>query len=438
MTPRTEPGPPGTEPGPILRLRGVCTQFPVRGGFLGSLVGRPSAWVRAVDGVDLEVYPEEIFGLVGESGSGKTTLGRTMLRLVEPAAGTVEFEGRDITHLSESDLRPLRRRMQPVFQDPHAALNPAMTVGDAVAHPLRVHGLATDRADARRQAAEMLDRVGISPPDAFLDRYPEDLSGGQKQRVVIARALITRPRLVVADEPVAMLDMSVRAKILELLLDLKRELGLTYVFITHDLATAKFVCDRIAILYLGRIVETGPAADIYASPQHPYTRALLEAVPSPDPQRRNPDRRLPSGEVPDAVNPPAGCRFHPRCPAAFAPCGWEGRDLLAALEDRWTDPAAFAAEADVVGPMAAVRVEGTAVVFPRGGEALATLLGRLRDEGAHRVFSAVTAIVCDGPRVEVRLETGPEPALQTVENRLVACHLHGVTSADPPSGAMVH
>jgi peptide/nickel transport system ATP-binding protein len=415
---------------PVLRLRGVRTHFPVRGGFLGSLVGRPSAWVRAVDGVDLEVRPQEIFGLVGESGSGKTTLGRTMLRLAEPVEGTVEFEGRDITHLPESELRPIRRRMQPVFQDPHAALNPAMTVGDAVAHPLRIHGLAPDRTDARRQAAEMLERVGIAPAAAFLDRYPEDLSGGQKQRVVIARALITRPALVVADEPVAMLDMSVRAKILELLLDLKREFGLTYVFITHDLATAKFVCDRIAILYLGKVVETGPAAAIYAAPQHPYTRALLEAVPSPDPLQRSRSRRLPSGDVPDAVDPPAGCRFHPRCPDGFAPCGWEGRDLVAALEERWTDPEAFAAECAIVGRLGDVRVAGDVVVFPRGGEALAGLLARLRDERAHRVFSAVEAVEGDGPGVRVRLRSGPEPALQLVENRLVACHLHGVTDAD--------
>lgn len=425
----TGPGP------PVVRLTGVRSTFPVRGGFLGSLVGRPSAWVRAVDGVDLEVLHEEIFGVVGESGSGKTTLGRTMLRLVEPATGTVEFEGRDITHLTERELRPLRRRMQPVFQDPHAALNPAMTIGDAVAHPLRVHGLATDRKDARRQAAEMLDRVGICPPGAFLDRYPEDLSGGQKQRVVIARALVTRPRLVVADEPVAMLDMSVRAKILELLLDLKRDLGLTYVFITHDLATAKFVCDRIAILYLGKVVETGPAATVYASPQHPYTRALLEAVPSPDPARRSTDRRLPAGEVPDAADPPGGCRFHPRCPVAFAPCGWEGRDLVPALEARWTDPAAFEAEAGVVGPLNEVEVGPQAVTFPRGGQALAELLRRLAEERAHPVFSAVTAVEHDGGRVVVRLQPGPEPALEPVlepaeepaggtGGSRVACHLH--------------
>lgn len=415
---------------PLLRLRGVRTHFPVRSGFLGSLVGRPSAWVHAVDGVDLEIHPGDIFGLVGESGSGKTTLGRTMLRLVSPAAGTVEFEGRDITRLSESELRPLRRRMQPVFQDPHAALNPAMTVGDAVAHPLRLHKLATDRADARRQAADMLERVGISPPGAFLDRYPEDLSGGQKQRVVIARALVTRPRLIVADEPVAMLDMSVRAKILELLLDLKRDFGLTYVFITHDLATAKFVCNRIAILYLGKVVETGEASAVYAAPKHPYTSALLEAVPSPDPKGRDRPKRLPAGDVPDAIDPPAGCRFHPRCPEAFAACGWQGRDLVAALEERWAHLDAGTDEAQLLGSLTAMDVGGEVLVFPRGGAKAAELLRTLRDEAAHPVFSAVEAIDARGDQVEVRLRTGPEPALQAVDGRLVACHLHGVTDAD--------
>jgi ABC-type glutathione transport system ATPase component len=217
-----------------VQVRDLEVHFPIRRG-----VGRKKAVVRAVDGVSLDVQAGETLGLVGESGSGKTTLGRAMLRLVDPTSGTVKFEGRDITQLKERELRPLRRRMQPVFQDPHAALNPAMTVGDAVAHPLLIQGLAADRQTARDKAATMLERVGITPAGAFLDRYPEDLSGGQKQRIVLARALVTGPSLVVADEPVAMLDMSVRALVLDLMARLRREFGLTYVFITHDLATAR-------------------------------------------------------------------------------------------------------------------------------------------------------------------------------------------------------
>jgi peptide/nickel transport system ATP-binding protein len=224
--------------------------------------------------------------------------------------------------------------------------------------------------------------------------------------------------------------MSVRAKILELLLDLKRDFGLTYVFITHDLATAKFVCNRIAILYLGKVVESGDASAVYAAPKHPYTGALLEAVPSPDPTGRYRPKRLPAGDVPDAVAPPAGCRFHPRCPQAFAPCGWEGRDLVAALEERWTQSDAFGTEVDLVGPLAGVGVRGNVVVFPRGGEDLAQLLRTLREEGAHRVFSAVEAIDVHGGGVEVRIGPGPEPALQLVDGARVACHLHGVTDAD--------
>ncbi|MCU1460147.1 MAG: transporter ATP-binding protein [Acidimicrobiales bacterium] len=411
---------------PIVRMRGLRTWFPIRSGFLGSLVGAASGWIRAVDGVDLDVEPGETFGVVGESGSGKTTLGRSILRLVEPTDGVLEIDGRDITHVGEGELRPLRRQMQLVFQDPNAALNPAMTIADAVAHPLKIHGMSTSRADGRRQAAEMLERVGISPASAFLDRYPEDLSGGQKQRVVIARALITRPQLVVADEPVAMLDMSVRAKILELMLDLQRELGLTYVFITHDLATARFLCDRIAIMYMGKVVEIGPSAEIFAEPRHPYTRALLQAIPRPDPSRRGREKNLPKGEVPDAGAPPRGCRFHPRCPSHFAPCGWEGRDLVEYLEERWTDPARFEAESAIVGPIDAVVTSPTEAVFPRGGAALAEWLEALRSEPADPLFEAVEGIDVRGPRVVVRFGDGPEPALQDVGGCRVACHLYGL------------
>jgi oligopeptide/dipeptide ABC transporter ATP-binding protein len=313
----------------LVRLTDLAVHFTIRRG-----IGGPKAVVRAVDGVSLEVFAGETLALVGESGSGKTTLGRAMLRLVEPTAGRVEFEGRDITSLGERELRPLRRRMQPVFQDPHAALNPAMTVGDAVAHPLLIQGLAPDRDAARAEAAAMLERVGITPPGAFLDRYPEDLSGGQKQRIVLARALVTGPSLVVADEPVAMLDMSVRALVLELMADLRRDLGLTYVLITHDLATARLLCDRVAVMYLGRVVEVGPAATVLAEPKHPYTKALLEAVPRVDPAAAGRPRPVLPGEVPDATDIPGGCRFHPRCPAAFEPCGADGIDpVLGPVED---------------------------------------------------------------------------------------------------------
>jgi peptide/nickel transport system ATP-binding protein len=234
--------------------------------------------------------------------------------------------------------------MQMVFQDPNASLNPAMTVAQAVGHPLKIHGLGRERRERDALVTEALERVGLSPAVRYLDKYPGDLSGGQKQRAVLARAVICGPDLLVADEPVSMLDMSVRARILELMLTLKRDLGLTYLYITHDLATAKFFCDSIAIMYLGRVVEYGPAEQIYSDPRHPYTQALLRAIPDPDPSRTVP-RDLPRGEVPDAASPPRGCSFHPRCPVAFEPCGWEERDLADLLERHWTaHPAAAYAQ----------------------------------------------------------------------------------------------
>jgi oligopeptide/dipeptide ABC transporter ATP-binding protein len=248
-----------------------------------------------------------------------------MLRLVDPTSGSIELDGQDITKLRESQLRPLRQRMQLVFQDPHASLNPAMSVGDAVAHPLVVHGLE-DWAGARARAKEILEEVGLTPAARFFDKRPAEMSGGQQQRVVIARAVATRPAFIVADEPVSMLDMSVRAKILELLLRLKEKYDLTLVFITHDLATARFLCDRIAIMYLGKVVEVGDAKDILSRPEHPYSQALLKAVPQPDPVNRRMEAIV-RGEVPDAVRPPAGCRFHPRCPVATPICGHTGADL---------------------------------------------------------------------------------------------------------------
>ncbi|MPZ89475.1 MAG: ATP-binding cassette domain-containing protein [Nitriliruptorales bacterium] len=390
----------------LVEVDHLSTHFPVRAGLFGR---RQALAVRAVDDITFDIRQGEVFGLVGESGSGKTTLGRSLLQLVKPTSGAVRYRGRDLVALSERRMRPLRRELALIFQDPNASLNPAMTIVQGVGHPLRIHGLASSRAEARQGVAEMLVRVGLSPPEAFLDKYPEDVSGGQKQRLVIARALITNPSFVVADEPVAALDMSVRAKVLELLLDLKRDLSLTYLFITHDLATAKFLCDRIGILYLGNMVERGPADALFADPTHPYTRSLLDAVPVPDPSRRGRERRLPSGEVPDALDPPAGCRFHPRCPEAFAPCGWEGADLVDLLERRWseTDVDTFEAELAATGPLDSIQISEREVRFPQGDAGrLVPLLERLRRLEAGRVFSAVTDVTTEDGHVLVQLGEG--------------------------------
>jgi len=312
-----------------------------------------------------------------------------------------------------------------------------MTIAQAVGHPLQIHGLERDRNQLRARVSDVLETVGLAPAEAYLDKYPGDLSGGQKQRAVIARALILNPVLLVADEPVSMLDMSVRAKILELMLALKRDFELTYLYITHDLATARFFCDRIAIMYLGRIVETGPADAIYADPKHPYTQALLRAIPEPDPARAVP-RDLPRGEVPDAASPPLGCSFHPRCPRAFEPCGWESRDLRDLLETRWArlagDPR-VEEEQEAVGdldgldrPSPEVRMSA-----PRGRqpEEVVALLERIRAEDPQEPFwRGVKRLEASGTHVALDFQVPQDPRLQPVDDVSVACHLYGV----PESG----
>jgi peptide/nickel transport system ATP-binding protein len=404
--------------------------FPLHGGFVQRLLNRSGDSVKAVDGVTFSLAEGEVLGVVGESGSGKSTLGRALLGLVRPTGGSIRHRGRDITHLSDRDFRPLRRSLQMVFQDPHASLNPSMDIGTAVGHPLQIHGITSSAQETRDRVHQALELVGLSPVERFLDKRPGDLSGGQKQRAVIARAIIMGPELLVADEPVSMLDMSVRAKILELMLDLRRDLGLTYLYITHDLATAKFFCDRIAIMYLGRIVEIGPVADIYADPQHPYTQALLRAVPEPDPSRSVP-RDLPRGEIPDAAHPPLGCSFHPRCPKAFEVCGWESRDLRALLEQRWIEAGeeAYESERDVIADLDVLDEPNHRVTLRAGkghsADELLTLLHRIRDEHPEEpLWKGVANLARTDDGVDIEFWEGIDPPLYDVGTAKVACLLH--------------
>jgi oligopeptide transport system ATP-binding protein len=305
-----EPGDP-----PLLEVRHLVKHFPVGGGFLG----RGAGLVRAVDDVSFAIRRGETLGLVGESGCGKTTTGRAILQLERPTSGQVLFEGRDLTTLDEVELRDMRRRMQVIFQDPYSSLNPRMTVGQMLAEPLAVHGIVREPAARAARVHDLLGRVGLLPQHAF--RYPHELSGGQRQRVGIARALAMEPTLIVCDEPVSALDVSIQAQIINLLEDLQRELGLTYLFIAHDLAVVRHISDRIVVMYLGKIVEIADRRALYEDPQHPYTKALLAAVPIPDPEleaRR--ERVVLGGEVPSPLRPPPGCVFHPRCPIAIDRC----------------------------------------------------------------------------------------------------------------------
>ena len=310
----------------ILRVEGLRKLFPLEKSFLERILTRERRYVHAVDGISFTVKRGEIFTLAGETGCGKTTTGRMILGLLKPTEGKIWFDGVEITSLSEKELRPLRRRIQPIFQDPYASLNPRMRIGDAVKHPLEIHGIA-EGDEARDMALEMLERVGLTPPERFYNLYPRDLSGGQRQRVAIARAMILRPELVVADEPVSMVDVSIKAAILELMMKFKEELGLTYLLITHDLAVARYVTDRIAIMYLGKIVEMGPADEVFENPMHPYTRALIKAIPVPKPVK---EKEIPiRGDVPPSpVDVPSGCRFHTRCPLATKECAAREPDLV--------------------------------------------------------------------------------------------------------------
>jgi len=310
-------------PNLLLSVRSLRKHFPVRQGAWR----RASGVVRAVDGVDLDVRRGECVGLVGESGCGKTTFGRSLLRLIEPDAGSVRFDGTDVLSLTSGELRAFRRRAQIIFQDPLSSLNPRLTAGETVAEGIRLHRLRSGRRAVRERVRELLGMVGL-PADAE-GRYPHEFSGGQRQRVGIARALSVEPSFVVCDEPVSALDVSVRAQIINLLRDLQRRLGLAYLFVAHDRAVVRHLCDAVAVMYLGKIVERAPADELFASPAHPYTVALLSAVPVPDPRVRV-QRLVLEGDVPSPIHPPPGCSFHPRCPLAEAACRAEEPRLLEA------------------------------------------------------------------------------------------------------------
>ncbi len=303
----------------LIRVDHLVKEFPVRRGLFekGPKDGK-KAVVHAVDDVSFEIRKGEVLGLAGESGSGKSTTGRLLLRLLDPTSGQIDFGGTDLATIDAESMRKLRPRMQVVFQDPNGSLSPRMTVGQAIGHPLEIHGIL-DPSERKAYVLELMEKVGLSPAEFLYRKYPHQISGGQAQRVVIARALATNPEFLVADEPIAMADVSVRALVMELLKKLKDEMKMTYLFITHDLATAKYLCDRVAIMYLGRIVEIGDKNELFAKPHHPYTRALLQAVPVPDPDKRRTEEVV-RGEIPSAINPPTGCHFHPRCPHAKPEC----------------------------------------------------------------------------------------------------------------------
>jgi peptide/nickel transport system ATP-binding protein len=298
----------------LMKIENLKKYFPVNLGFFRSIASRKEIFVKAVDDVSFNVRRKEIFGLAGESGSGKTTTGRVILRLTEPTAGKAYFKGNNVFEIQQMDVKALRREMQMIFQDPYESLNPRFTVYDIISEPLRIHKIYSNEKQVEEKVLERLEEVKITPPEQFLFRYPHELSGGQRQRVALARSLVLDPEFVVADEPVSMLDVSIRAEVLNLMFDLIQKHNVSFLYITHDLALARHICDRIGIMYLGKIVEMSEAEKIVYEPLHPYTKALIIAVPVPDPTARRSEAVI-KGEIPSPINPPSGCRFHTRCPS---------------------------------------------------------------------------------------------------------------------------
>ena len=303
---------------PLLHVENLCKEFPVEGGF-GS---RNRKFVHAVNNVSFDIYPGETFGLVGESGCGKSTTGRCIMRLTQPTSGTVVFDGKDVGKMSKAELKEMRRNMQCIFQDPYASLNPRMTIGEIISEPLIIHGVMPDKEERLKYVRSLLDIVGLNPE--HINRYPHEFSGGQRQRVGIARAFALKPKLIICDEPVSALDVSIQAQVLNLLNDLQQEYGTAYLFIAHDLSVVQHISDRIAVMYLGNMMEFSDWKSLYAAPHHPYTQSLLSAVPVPDPDIQHSRKRIIlQGDPPSPIDPPSGCRFHTRCPIAKDICSKE-------------------------------------------------------------------------------------------------------------------
>jgi peptide/nickel transport system ATP-binding protein len=317
-----------------IKAENLTKHYPIKTGFFRTLVSKETPVVHAVDNISFQIGTEEIFGLVGESGCGKTTTGKLLLRLIQPTSGKIYFKGKDITDLTGQKMRIMRQKIQVIFQDPYESLNPRMSIYDIISEPVHVQKAAKSLEEIRDRVTKVMEDMDLVPPEEFLYRFPHELSGGQRQRVAIARAFILQPQFIVADEPVSMLDASIRSEVAKLILSLVEKFHISFLYITHDIALSRYMCNRIAIMYLGKIVETGPTDDVIQSPFHPYTEALIAAVPVPDPEVKRTEIVL-KGEIPSAVNPPLGCRFHTRCVYAQDICRKEEPPLVESGKNRY-------------------------------------------------------------------------------------------------------